>query len=35
MAEELITAVYHRFVIFEPVFKEGGAGSRPPRSAEL
>lgn len=27
MAENLITAVYHRFVIFEPVFKEGGAGS--------
>jgi hypothetical protein len=27
MAEELITAIYHRFVIFEPVFKEGGAGS--------
>jgi uncharacterized protein YkwD len=27
MAEELITAIYHRFVIFEPVFKEIGAGS--------
>jgi uncharacterized protein YkwD len=27
MAEELITAVYHRFVIFEPVFKEIGTGS--------
>lgn len=27
MAEELITAIYHRFVIFEPVFKEAGAGS--------
>ncbi len=27
MAENLITAIYHRFVIFEPLFKEGGAGS--------
>lgn len=27
MAEELITAIYHRFVIFEPVFKEAGAGA--------
>ncbi|MEO7496485.1 MAG: CAP domain-containing protein [Massilia sp.] len=27
MAEELVTAIYHRFVIFEPVFKEIGAGS--------
>jgi uncharacterized protein YkwD len=27
MAEELITAIYHRFVIFEPVFKEVGTGS--------
>ncbi|HEY5800293.1 MAG TPA: CAP domain-containing protein [Burkholderiaceae bacterium] len=27
MAEELITAIYHRFVIFEPMFKEAGAGS--------
>jgi uncharacterized protein YkwD len=27
MAEELITAIYHRFVIFEPVFKEIGAGA--------
>lgn len=27
MAEELITAVYHRFVIFEPVFKEVGTGA--------
>lgn len=27
MAEELITAIYHRFVIFEPVFKEIGSGS--------
>jgi uncharacterized protein YkwD len=27
MAEELITAIYHRFVIFEPVFKEVGAGA--------
>lgn len=26
-AEDLITAIYHRFVIFEPMFKEGGAGS--------
>lgn len=26
-AEELITAIYHRFVIFEPMFKEAGAGS--------
>jgi uncharacterized protein YkwD len=25
-AEELITAIYHRFVIFEPVFKEIGSG---------
>jgi uncharacterized protein YkwD len=27
MAEELITAIYHRFVIFEPIFKEIGAGA--------
>ena len=27
MAEELVTAIYHRFVIFEPVFKEIGTGA--------
>lgn len=27
MAEELITAIYHRFVIFEPRFKEMGTGA--------
>ena len=27
MAEELITAIYHRFVIFEPRFEEIGTGS--------
>ncbi|WP_338846508.1 CAP domain-containing protein [Massilia sp. W12] len=27
MAEELVAAIYHRFVIFEPMFKEGGSGS--------
>jgi uncharacterized protein YkwD len=27
MAEELITAIYHRFAIFEPQFKEIGTGS--------
>lgn len=27
MAEELITAIYHRFVIFEPQFKEIGTGA--------
>jgi uncharacterized protein YkwD len=27
MAEELITAIYHRFVIFEPVFREIGTGA--------
>lgn len=27
MAEELITAIYHRFVMFEPVFKEIGTGA--------
>ncbi|MBI3228800.1 MAG: CAP domain-containing protein [Burkholderiales bacterium] len=27
MAEELITAIYHRFVIMEPAFKEAGSGS--------
>ncbi len=26
LAEELITAIYHRFVIFEPIFKEAGSG---------
>ena len=26
-AEDLIAAIYHRFVIFEPVFRQGGAGS--------
>lgn len=26
-AESLIAAIYHRFVIFEPRFKDGGAGS--------
>lgn len=27
MAEELVTAIYHRFVMFEPIFKEIGTGS--------
>lgn len=27
LAEELVTAIYHRFVIFEPLFREGGAGA--------
>ena len=27
LAEELVTAIYHRFVIFEPLFKEAGAGA--------
>ena len=27
MAEELVTAIYHRFVMFEPIFKEMGTGS--------
>lgn len=27
MAEQLITAIYHRFVIFEPVFKDIGTGA--------
>jgi len=27
MAEELIAAIYHRFVIFNPVFKEAGSGA--------
>jgi uncharacterized protein YkwD len=27
MSEELITAIYHRFIIFEPKFKEVGTGS--------
>lgn len=26
-AEELITAIYHRFAIFEPLFRQAGAGS--------
>lgn len=26
-AEDLVTAIYHRFVIFDPVFREAGAGS--------
>lgn len=26
-AEDLVTAIYHRFVIFEPVLKESGAGA--------
>ncbi|HJV87591.1 MAG TPA: CAP domain-containing protein [Noviherbaspirillum sp.] len=26
-AEDLIAAIYHRFVIFEPIFKEGGSGA--------
>jgi uncharacterized protein YkwD len=26
-AEELITAIYHRFVMFEPIFKEVGTGA--------
>ena len=33
MAEELITAIYHRFVIFEPVFQEIGSGSAANSSA--
>jgi uncharacterized protein YkwD len=27
LVDQLITAIYHRFVIFEPVFKEVGSGS--------
>jgi uncharacterized protein YkwD len=27
MAEELITAIYHRFIIFQPMFKEIGTGA--------
>lgn len=27
LAEELVTAIYHRFVMFEPIFKESGAGA--------
>jgi uncharacterized protein YkwD len=27
MAEELVTAIYHRFVMFEPLFKEMGSGA--------
>jgi uncharacterized protein YkwD len=27
MAEELVTAIYHRFVMFEPVFQEIGTGA--------
>jgi uncharacterized protein YkwD len=27
MAEQLVTAIYHRFVMFEPMFKEIGAGA--------
>jgi uncharacterized protein YkwD len=27
MAEELVTAIYHRFVMFEPLFKDMGTGS--------
>jgi uncharacterized protein YkwD len=27
MAEELVTAIYHRFVMFEPLFKDMGSGS--------
>lgn len=26
LAEELVSAIYHRFVIFEPIFNEGGSG---------
>ena len=32
LAEELVTAIYHRFVIFEPKFKEIGAGAVTDRS---
>ena len=27
LAEQLVTAIYHRFVMFEPLFKEMGSGS--------
>lgn len=27
LAEELITAIYHRFLIFEPIFKDAGSGA--------
>jgi uncharacterized protein YkwD len=27
LAEELVTAIYHRFVMFEPAFSESGAGA--------
>ena len=33
LAEELITAIYHRFAIFEPIFKEAGACTRARPSA--
>ncbi|MEC5163471.1 MULTISPECIES: CAP domain-containing protein [unclassified Janthinobacterium] len=28
LAEELVTAIYHRFAVFEPALKEAGAGAR-------
>jgi hypothetical protein len=27
LAEELVAAIYHRFVMFEPIFKESGTGA--------
>jgi uncharacterized protein YkwD len=35
MAEELITAIYHRFAIFEPKYKEAGSGAAISKSSEV
>ncbi len=35
MAEELVTAIYHRFVMFEPLFKDMGSGAATGASAYI
>ncbi|WP_317202098.1 CAP domain-containing protein [Janthinobacterium sp.] len=35
LAEELIAAIYHRFLIFEPLFKDAGSGAAISRSGDV
>ncbi|MDC8758148.1 CAP domain-containing protein [Janthinobacterium fluminis] len=35
LAEQLITAIYHRFIIFEPLFKEAGSGAAASSSGDI
>ncbi len=35
LADELIAAIYHRFLIFEPLFKDAGSGAAISRSGDV